>query len=60
MSDLGRNPEDRFSYVAAQMICDKRKPVLAVSDKVPHKPGCTVTEDGYILYTLEISDLECI
>ena len=23
-----------------------RKPVFEVSDQVPHKPGCTVTEDG--------------
>ena len=23
-----------------------RKPVLGVSDLVPHKPGCTATEDG--------------
>ena len=23
-----------------------RKPVFGVSDQVPHKPGCTVTEDG--------------
>ena len=22
-----------------------RKPVFGVSDQVPHKPGCTVTED---------------
>ena len=32
-----------------------RKPVFGVSDQVRHKPGCTVTEDGY---RLEISDLE--
>ena len=24
-----------------------RKPVFGVSDQVPHKPGCTGTEDGY-------------
>ena len=24
-----------------------RKPVFGVSDQVQHKPGCTVTEDGY-------------
>ena len=30
-----------------------RKPVFRVSDQVPHKPGCTVTEDGE---RLEISD----
>ena len=23
-----------------------RKPVFGVSDQVPHKPGCTITEDG--------------
>ena len=31
-----------------------RKPVLSVSNHVRHKPGCTATEDGYML---EISDL---
>ena len=31
-----------------------RKPVSGVSDKVPHKPACTATEDGQ---KLEISDL---
>ena len=31
-----------------------RKPVFEVSDQVPHKPGCTATEDGQ---RLEISDL---
>ena len=31
-----------------------RKPVLAVSDQVRHKLGCTATEDGS---RLEISDL---
>ena len=31
-----------------------RKPVVGVSDQVPHKPGCTATEDGK---RLEISDL---
>ena len=34
-----------------------RKPVFGVSDQVPHKPGCTATEDGY---RLEISDLGSI
>ena len=33
-----------------------RKPVFMVSDQVAHKPGCTVTEDGW---RLEISDLGC-
>ena len=23
-----------------------RKPVFGVSDQVPHKPGCTATQDG--------------
>ena len=32
-----------------------RKPVFGVSDQVPHKPGCTVTELGQ---RLEISDLD--
>ena len=31
-----------------------RKPVFGVSDQVPHKPGCAITEDGE---KLEISDL---
>ena len=31
-----------------------RKPVFGVSDQVQHKPGCTVTEDGW---RLEILDL---
>ena len=28
------------------MSRDVRKPVFGVSDQVPHKPGCTATEDG--------------
>ena len=32
-----------------------RTPVFGVSDKVPHKPGCAVTED---VERLEILDLE--
>ena len=32
-----------------------RKPVFGVSDQVQYKPGCTATEDGYML---EISNLE--
>ena len=32
-----------------------RKPVFRVSDQVPHKPGCTGTEDGW---RLAISYLE--
>ena len=33
----------------------REKTNILVSDLVPHKPGCTVTEDGQ---RLEISDLE--
>ena len=29
-----------------QMSLVLRKPVFGVSDQVPHKPGCTATEDG--------------
>ena len=32
-----------------------RKPVFGVSDQVPHKPGCAITEYSY---GLEILDLE--
>ena len=32
-----------------------RKPVFGVSDQVQHKPGCTVTEDGW---RMEVLDLE--
>ena len=32
-----------------------RKQVFGVSDQVPHRPGCTTTQDGW---RLEISDLE--
>ena len=32
----------------------KKNPVFRFSDQVPHKPGCTVTED---VYRLEILDL---
>ena len=31
-----------------------RKPVIRVSDQVPHKPGCSATEDGW---RFVISDL---
>ena len=30
----------------AEMSRNIRKPVFGVSDQVPHKPGCTTTEDG--------------
>ena len=34
-----KGPEEQISLVV-------RKPVFGVSDQVPHKPGCTATEDG--------------
>ena len=40
--------------IMAHLSLVVRKPVFRVSDQVPHKPGCTVTEDGY---RHEISDL---
>ena len=36
---LGRNKKNNMSLVL-------RKPVFGVSDKVPHKQGCTTTEDS--------------
>ena len=36
---LWRNKQKYMSLVV-------RKPVFGVSDQVPHKPGCTATEDG--------------
>ena len=51
--------EDRYSREEAHFTFDDeqsllnyylslvvRKPVFGVSDQVPHKPGCTVTEGG--------------
>ena len=37
-----------FSQVslATYMSLVVRKPVYGVSDQVPHKPGCTATQDG--------------
>ena len=32
--------------VLPDMSLIMRKPVFGVSDQVPHKPYCTVTEDG--------------
>ena len=34
------------SEVIEHISCVIRKPVLDVSNKVLHKPGCTTTEDG--------------
>ena len=31
-----------------------RKPTICVSDQVQHKPGCTVTEDGWWLQILDL------
>ena len=57
MSDLVGNPEDGFPHdmAHAEMSLVMRKTVFGVSDQVPHKPGCTATEDGL---RLEISDLK--
>ena len=35
-----------FIEVLQYMSLVLRKPVFGVSDQVPHKPGCTTTEDG--------------
>ena len=32
-----------------------RKPVFGISDQVPHKPGCTVTEDGRMHEILDLA-----
>ena len=45
MLDLVENSDDRFSHDVAHMRLVVRKPVFGVSDQVPHKPGCTATED---------------
>ena len=67
MSDLVRNPEDRFSHDMAHREmprkdaeCNANEPRhektnILVSDLVRHKPGCTATEDSQ---KLEISDLK--
>ena len=49
VSDLVGNPEDRFSQNVAHMSRVTRKSIFGVSNQVPHKPGCTATEDGYRL-----------
>ena len=43
-----------FHCTLENMSLVLRKPVFGVSDQVRHKPGCTATEDCYLL---EISDL---
>ena len=42
-SHLAISASDR-SHLHTSLVV--RKPVLGVSDQVPHKPGCTATEDG--------------
>ena len=37
-----------------------RKPVFGVSDLVPHKPGCTATEDGWRLEILYLGRREIV
>ena len=37
-----------------------RKPVFGVSDQVPHKPGCTATEDGGRLEILDLGRREIL
>ena len=39
---LGRHKKDMSDNMSLVI----RKPVVGVSDQVPHKPGCTATEDG--------------
>ena len=38
------------TYITITRLCNMslvvRKPEFGVSDQVPHKPGCAVTEDG--------------
>ena len=36
----------REELVGVYMSLVLRKPVFRVSDQVPHKPGCTTTQDG--------------
>ena len=43
-SALGEVPASDVS--SQHMSRVMRKPVFGVSDLVPHKPGCTATEDG--------------
>ena len=36
----------QFDFQSLDMSLAVRKPVFGISDQVPHKPGCTATEDG--------------
>ena len=47
--------KSRFSHDEAQIVPRHEKTNVLVFDQVPHKPGCTATEDGQ---KLEILDLE--
>ena len=42
--DYGHLSESPQSFICMSLVV--RKPVLGVSDQVPHWPGCTATEDG--------------
>ena len=55
LTDVRTNSNPHELKVQYYMSLVVRKPVFGVSDQVPHKPGCTATEDEY---WLEISDLE--
>ena len=37
-----------------------RKPVFSVSDQVRHKPGCTATEDGYMLEIMDFGRIRIV
>ena len=39
-------PEEQIRCVFDDMSLVVRKPVFGISDQVPHKPDCTVTEDS--------------
>ena len=43
---LARNTSHSFKRYNVQMSLVVRKSVFGVSDQVPHKSGCIVTEDG--------------
>ena len=47
--NLVSNPVDKAYKGHANMSLFVRKPVFEVSNQVPHKPGCTATEDGWRL-----------
>ena len=44
VSDIGL--AHSFVKIGHEMCLVVRKPVFGVSDQVPHKPGCTATEDA--------------